>query len=161
MFAAELTEAAAQRKSGNTRIGVDAHCGGKAVQLRGGIKLTKIETSLRPRGAFRRIDLNLLHAREIDDKTLVAHRCAGDVVAAGSYGEEQIARPRKVDRGNDVVRSSTIDDRAGAPIDHAVPDFSRVVIGHVSWHDHFTADRPPQASDRGVQVQCAAAVLGE
>ena len=64
MFAAELAEAAAQRQSGNTSIGVNSHRGRKAMRLRCRIKLAEIEACLSPSGPFYRIDLDLLHARE-------------------------------------------------------------------------------------------------
>src|SRR4029077_5361531 len=103
MFAAELAEAAAQCQSGNTGVGVNSHRGRKAVCLCCRIKLAEIEACLSSSGPLYRINLDLLHAREIDDEATVAHRSAADIMAASAHGNQQGSRPREIDRRNNII----------------------------------------------------------
>ncbi|WP_456756601.1 hypothetical protein [Bradyrhizobium sp. USDA 4461] len=80
---------------------------------------------------------------------MVANRGAADIVAAGTDGNRDRSRPREIDRRNDIVGAGAIDDRGRTPVDHAVPDLSRLVIGHIARNDHFAAHRSPQNGDVG------------
>ena len=160
MFAAKLAETAAQRQSGNTGVGIHSHRGRKAVRLSCHIKLAEIQARLRSRDPLDRVDLDLLHAREIDDQPAITYRSAANVVAAGAHGNEQESRPREIDHRNNVIGAGAVDDRTWAPVDHAVPDFSRLVVGHIAWYDHFAAHFLPQNGGvRSPQGQFTAASL--
>ena len=84
------------------------------------------------------VDLDALHGREVDHEAAIAHRGAGDVVAAAADRHEQIVLARETHRPDDVAGLRTAHDHGGSSIDHAVPDrASLVVVGRVG-PDHAT-----------------------
>src|SRR6202043_3268776 len=100
-------KAAAEREAGDPGRRVDAERGREAERLRFPVEVRQCCAWLDAGGAGGRIDADRLHQREIDEQAAVAHRVAGNVVAAGAHGYEEIMLPRQLDRLNDVARAQT------------------------------------------------------
>src|SRR6185437_14560266 len=97
MLAAELAEPAPERQSGDAGVGVDPHGGRKAMRLRCRVELSQVQAGLRARNTANGVDLDPLHARYVDHHARVAHRTAGDVVAAAANGDGQVSRSGEID----------------------------------------------------------------
>jgi hypothetical protein len=78
--------------------------------------------------AGRRIDVYRFHQGQVDEETAVAHRMAGDVVAAAAHGNEQLFVARELDRMDDIGGAEATHHEAGPPVDHGVPDRAGGVV---------------------------------
>ena len=102
---------------------------------------------LRASGAGVGIDLDGLHAGEIDHETVVAHSVAGDVVPATADSEGKSALAREAHRLNHIALMRAASDQRGPAVDHPVPDLPGVVVPRVTWCDQFPAEDTLQALD--------------
>ena len=126
----------------------------------GGVELAKVQAGLRARNTANRVDVDLLHARYVDHHTGVAHRRAGDVVATAANGDEQISRSGEGDGCDDIIGTSAINHRGGSPIDHPVPDPTRLVIVGIVRNDQIAANGLPELRDiRGLQTRLGPGVV--
>ena len=100
---------------------------------------SKSPASRRARRARRgcRIDVDRFHRRQVDQEAAVAHRGAGDVVAAAAHGEQQICRARTLPRARRRRRRSAHDRRT--PVDHRVPDRAGGVVTLLSGQGRNSA----------------------
>jgi hypothetical protein len=101
------------------------------------VELPPEESRLRSRRSSGRIDPHALHRRKIDDDPSIAHRSAGDVVAAATDRDEEIALAREPDDGLDIGDAGTARDERGMPIDRAVPDAACGVVLRVVGTDQL------------------------
>jgi hypothetical protein len=93
-------------------------------------------------GPPRRIDIDTVHARQIDHQTAVAHRLTGDVVTAATHGDQQILLTAEVNRSYDIGNPSTPDNQRRSVVDHPVPDHASAVVALVVRTEHIATDAP-------------------
>jgi hypothetical protein len=73
-----------------------------------------------------------LHLRTIDDEAAIAQGVPGDTVAAAPHRKKQPVIARETHRSDNISGPGASDDQTGLAVDHAVPDFSRLVIRRVT-----------------------------
>ena len=82
VLAVEPSESAAEGEPGDSGEGDDAERGGEPVLLRAPVEFTEQEARSRADGALGGVDHDGFHRGQVQDQAVVAHRVAGDVVAA-------------------------------------------------------------------------------
>ncbi len=93
--------------------------------------------ALRPRGLPGRVDLDLLHALEVDHDRVLAGAEARDAVRAAADRDVEPVLPRVVDGGHDVVGPGRPHDDVRVPVDHRVVDATRLVVVGVPRGDRL------------------------
>jgi hypothetical protein len=66
-----------------------------------------------------------------DNETIIAHAQATSVVAAAADGDEELMFAAEIDRRDNVCHIDAARDGTRWPIDHAVVDFARLIVGRV------------------------------
>ena len=94
--------------------------------------------ALCPRRLAGRVDLDPLHAVEVDDHGVVAGAEARDAVRAAADGDVEPVLARIVDGGHHVIRARGAHDDIRAPVDHRVVDPTGVVVVGVVGRDRLT-----------------------
>jgi hypothetical protein len=89
VFASELAEAAPKRQPGNAGVAVDAHSRCKTMNLSRGVELAQGKSGFGACYTTHGIDLDPLHAREINHNAVVAHRATGHIVTTAANRDEQ------------------------------------------------------------------------
>src|SRR5581483_7743051 len=79
-----------------------------------------------------RVDLDLLHERQIDHETVVADGVAGDVVPAAAHCDEQLLLASELHGLADIASGFAASDQRRFAIDHPVPDLARLVVAWIS-----------------------------
>ena len=79
----------------------------------GGVELSQVQTGLCACDAANGVNLDPLHARQIDHHAGIAHRSAADVVAAAANRDEKVPGSGKIDGRDDIVRSGATE--CGSP----------------------------------------------
>ena len=125
-------EAAAEREAGNAGGRVDAERRGEPERLRLLVEVRERGAGLDASRLGRGIDVDRFHQRQIDEETAVAHRVAGDVVAAGAHGNEQLFLARERDRMGDIGGAEAAHHQAGPSVDHGIPDRAGRVVAILS-----------------------------
>ena len=90
MNAHEPTIAAAQRKSGDADLGIRPAGNRQTEGLRCAVEFAPQHSALGLRAAGYCIDLNCLHGREVDHKSIIADRCTGTTVSASPHCNEKL-----------------------------------------------------------------------
>ena len=137
---AQPAEAAAERQAGHARGRVDAQRRREAVRLRGRVEVGEGAAGLDRRPAGIRVDLDVLHQREVDHEAVVADGIARDVVSASSDRDEQVVLARELDGLDDIFGRRAAGDQRGPAIDHGVPDLAHLVVARVAGKKHV----PPE-----------------
>ena len=75
-----------------------------------------------------RIDAHAVHLRQVDHQALLAHRLAGEAVAAAAHRQQQLVRRRELHRLHDVGGAAAARDQRRMAIEGAVPDAPRGVV---------------------------------
>ena len=86
------------------------------------------------------IDVNPLHAGQVDDDAAVAQGAAAHVVTAAAYRDEQPVFAREAHRGDDVRQSGASGDQPRTLVDAGVPDPPRGLVLGVAVPDHCAAE---------------------
>jgi hypothetical protein len=133
-------EPSAERETRDAGMSDDPAGRGEPEGLSLAVELAPEKSRLRARRSRRRIDPQALHRREIDHEPAVTHRGAGDVVAAGSHGHEQIALACETDSGPDVGGAGAARDEPGTTIDRTVPDRAGGVVLRVAGTDELSTE---------------------
>ena len=87
VLAHQPADAAAEAEAADAGVADDAARGGQTVRLCLVVDISPQGTALDEGRALDRIDRNGAHRRQVDHDPVVAHRGAGDVVTAASYGD--------------------------------------------------------------------------
>src|SRR5215475_3093437 len=137
----EVAEPASQREPGDA-------CGRHKATGRGQAKGLGLLVELRPgdprlctRCAAGRVDPNPLHPGEVDHEATVTHGQTRHIVTTPMHRHQKAVVPGEIDGGNDICGPRTAGDESGAPINHAIPDLTSVLITLVSGTEQI----PPQA----------------
>lgn len=94
--------------------------GGETEGLRLPIELAKCQARLGANGSPCGIDVDALHARQIDHQPTVANRLAGDAVAAAADRDQKIVLAPEANTRDYVRRASASRDDGRSPIDASV-----------------------------------------
>ena len=98
-------------------------------------------------GAAHGIDPDPPHRRQVDHQPAVAGPEPGDVVAAAAHRQQQIVVGGEPDAGDDVGHAAAPGDQGRPPVDHAVPDPPRLVVGRIAGPDHLAAELAGEVVD--------------
>ena len=139
-LALEPTAAAPEREARDARRR-HAPAGHREAVLRGGrVELTPREATLRVRQLCLRIDLDPLHAAQVDAHAGVDDRRAGDAVAAAVHRQGQVLLPCEVHGCDHVVGRGTAGDEHRAAVDHPVEHRARLVVAVVARVEELTPE---------------------
>ena len=147
VLAHEPADAAAQAEAADAGVAHDAARGGQTVRLCLVVDISPQGTALDEGRALDGIDRDGAHRREVDHDSVVAHRGAGDVVAAASHGDLEVAVAGEAHRCDHVGGATAAGDQPGSPVDGAVPHGAGVVVVVVVRGDHVAPE--PGNLDRG------------
>ena len=131
----EPAEAAAQRQPGDAGRRVDAERRRQAVLERGPIDVGEERARLDVGAPGRGVDADLPHLRQVDHHAAVAHRRAGDVVAAAADRDLESPLAGEADRRRHVRGVGAAHDDRRPAIDHRVPDGAHGVVGGIAGQD--------------------------
>src|SRR5262249_17989486 len=84
-------------------------------------------------GASCRVDLNCLHEREVDHKSIIANRCTGTTVSASPHCDEKLVLAGKSQCDHDLLIIRAKHDQSRSTIDPSIPDLSNGVVSGVVW----------------------------
>jgi hypothetical protein len=133
-------EAAAQRQARDPRRRVDAERRRQAVLERGPIDVGEERAGFDLRPTGRGVDADLRQLRQVDHHAAVAHRRAGDVVAAAADRDLESPLAGEGDRRGDVAGVGAAHDHGRPAIDHRVPDGAHGVVGGIAGPDDGALD---------------------
>ena len=140
---------AAQRQAGNPRLRDGAEGHSHAVDVGLAIELAEQDPRLGANALRPRIDVNALHAGEVDDHAAVAHRAAADVVSAASNRHEQAVLAREPHGRDDVGQPGAAGDHAGIFVDAGIPDPACDVVLRVAGANDGAAERAGEGLQAG------------
>ena len=127
------TISAAQRQSGNADLGIRPAGNRQTEGLSCAVEFAPQHSALGLRAAGCCIDLNCLHVREVDHKSIIADRCTGTTVSASTDCNEKLVLAGKPQCDHDLLLFCAKDDQRGSTIDPSVPDLSSRVVSGVVW----------------------------
>src|SRR5262245_18125365 len=135
----EPTIAAAQRQSGNADLGIRPAGNRQTEGLSCAVEFAPQPSALGLRAAGCCIDLNCLHEREVDHKSIIADRCTSTTVSASPHCDEKLVLAGKPQCDHDILLVCAKGNQRGSTIDPSVPDLSNLVVsGSVSRHEPAT-----------------------
>ena len=136
VLAHEPADAAAEGEAADAGVAHDAARGSQTVRLCLLVDISPQGTGLDEGGALNGIDRDGAHRREVDHDSVVAHGGAGDVVAAASHGDVEVAVAGEAHRCDHIGGAAAAGDQPGSPVDVAVPHGAGVVEVVVVGTDH-------------------------
>src|SRR3989440_6065791 len=144
----QVPDAAAQRQAGNARVteGSARRC--ESMALTGRVEVLPERAAAAPRRPGLRIDDDLAHQTQVDDKTPVADAMTGDAVTAAAYGHRQTTFARELESRDDIIDIERPRDQLRVPFDHPVERGSCNLEVSVSWSDDRSSMLLPQLSRR-------------
>ena len=150
MLAGQPADAAVERQPGDAGHRHEAERRREPVLLRRGVELAEQHAGLGPHGAVVGIDVDVLHQRQVDDDAAVAHREAGDAVAAGPHRHRAGRCPERAHRGDDVLGVAALGDEGRAPVvEHGVVDLAGLVVVGVARAKKRPVEVGRSSFDRG------------
>lgn len=99
----EPTQAAPQRKAGDTRGRKQSSRSGQPESLRFAVEVTPGEPGLGAHRLPEGVDADAPHGRQIDHQPVVADGVPRDAVPTSTYGNQKFVRMRELHAGNDVA----------------------------------------------------------
>ena len=108
------------------------------------IELAEEHPRLHAHAACARVDVDALHAREIDHEAAVAQRAPADVVAAAAHRDEEVVLAGEPHRGDHVRQPRAARDQPGMLVDAGVPDPPRLLVLGVAGANQPAAERVPE-----------------
>ena len=140
VLAHQPADAAAEAEAADAGVAHDAAGGSQTVRLCLVVDISPQGTALDEGRAPDRIDRNGAHRRQVDHDPVVAHRGAGDVVTAASYGDLEIAVAGEAHRCGHVGGAAAAGNQPRSSVDGAVPNGSGVVVVVVVGDDHIAPE---------------------
>jgi hypothetical protein len=131
---------AAQGETNDARRRVGPGRRGQADRLRGPVEVRPGCPGADASDLCIRVDLDVVHRRQVDHHAAVTHGPAGDAVPASPDGDRQTLAAGVGERFDDVGCAGALDDHRRTTIDHAVPDPSSGVVLLVGREDHPPVD---------------------
>jgi len=140
-FAAQIAHAAAQRQPADAGVGDVASGRDEVEDLGLPVDVGKPRTALDVDCHGVAVDPDGAHLPQIDDDATVADGAAADVVAAAAHADQESVRSGERHCGNDIRQAAGLGDQTRAPVDQAVPNPTRLVIGNVTGRQDSPAER--------------------
>ena len=141
-------EPAAKRQSADARRRDDAAGAGEAVDLRLAVVLTPRSAALRARRPRRRIDVDPLHQREIEQQSAVDRRASRDVVAAAAHRDLEAVLPSEPRRHRRRRRHCGSGRSERPLVDQAVVHQTRIFVSGVERLQQLTGKTRRQRVER-------------
>ena len=132
MGAPQPSLAAAKRETGDTGLGDDAAGRRQPKELGLAIEIPPRRPAFGPDRAADGIDPDPPHRRQVDHQPSVTGPEPGDVVPAAAHRQQQVVVGGEPDARDDVGHSLASDDQGRPPVDHAVPDPARLIVGRIT-----------------------------
>src|SRR5262249_25458661 len=129
----EPTIAAAQRQSCNANLGIRPAGNHQTVGLSRAIEFAPQHSALGLSAAGYDIDLNCLHEREVDHKSIIANRCTGTTVSASPHCDEKLVLASKSQCDHDLLVIRAKRDQRRSTIDPSIPYLSSCVVSGIVW----------------------------
>ena len=147
----EVDDPAAQRQAGNPRRGVDADGSRKPVGLGRGVEIAEqrpgLDTDHPP------VRVAAAHRSEVDHDPVVTHGVAGNVVPPALDRNHKILLTAEVNRGDHIGDIRAPGDESRPPVDHAVPEGTRLVVTRIPREQDGTLQAAPQVVYR-LSLEC-------
>src|SRR5262249_9367329 len=158
----EPTIAAAQRQSVNADLGIRPAGNRQTEGLSCAVEFPPQHSALGLSAAGCGIDLNCLHEREVDYKSIIANRCTGTTVSASPHRDEKLVLAGKSQCDHDLLIIRAKGDQRRSTIDPSIPDLSSCVVSGVVWRHEaatqaFTKGRNCTRANRSCHSLCHAA----
>src|SRR5215831_19843420 len=99
--------------------------------MRGMIHISPGTASLNADRTCHGINANALHAREIDDQTIIAHAKTTGIVAATTHSDEHVVIATEMDRSDDIGDIGAPHDQARMPVNHAIIDLASRLVASI------------------------------
>ncbi len=148
VFAHEEADAAAEGEPGDAGVAHDAAGGRQTVGLRLVVDVAPESTTLHPGRATGGVDPHGPHRREVDDDPVVAHRGAGNVVAAAPYGDLQVVVAREAHGRDHIGHARAAGDAGRMTVDRAIPDPAGSVVAGAGRQQQLSAERSAELVER-------------
>src|SRR5215470_693834 len=129
----EPAVAASQRQSGNADLGIRPAGNRQTEGLSCAVEFAPQHSALGLSAAGCGIDLNRLHEREVDHKSIIANRSTGTTVSASPHCDEKLVLAGKSQCDHDLPLVCAKGDQRRSTIDSPVPDLSSRVVPGVVW----------------------------
>ena len=143
----QVADPTAQCEAGDPRAANRSARSGHAKGVRRVVHVSPYAASFHADGARGGIHAYPLHAREIDNQTIVADPEAAPVVAAPAYRGQQLVFASKLHRGRDVGRVHAACDQLRAFVDHCIVDLACRIVDSVRGLNKITAEEVSQLID--------------
>ena len=124
----EVPHAATQRQASNAGGGDNSGWHRQSKCMRRVIDIAPGATAAHAHGPRRRIDMNVLDRRKVDDQAIVADSQTAGVVAAASNRNPQIVFPAEMNGGHHIGYIGALGDQTRLAIDHRVIDLALFVV---------------------------------
>ena len=147
--ARQVSDPAAEREPAHAGRGDDAARRGQAVLVGGVVERAPGRAALGARGLARRIDLDRLHADEVDHDRVVGGAESGDAVRPPAHRDGEASLAREVHRRHHIVDAGAADDDAWAPVDHGVVHPARVVVRGILGSEDLASHLVAEMRHRG------------
>ena len=153
VLAGQPAHAAAQRQPADAGVRDVAGRGGEAEGLRGPVQRAEHRAALHPGAPRDRIDGDTAQRGEVDHEPAVRDGEAGDVVAAATDADLQVALTGGAHRGDDVVDRGALDDQLRAVVDHPIPDRPGGVVPAGAGSEDLTVE--VRTANGGGELRCS------
>jgi hypothetical protein len=127
---------------------------GEAQGLRGPVQRTERRAALHPGAPRDRIDGDAAQRGEVDHEPAVRDGETGDVVAAATDTDLQVALTGRAHRGDDIADRGAPDDQLRAVVDHPVPDRPGGVVPAAVWSEDLAVE-VRTANGGGEELRCS------
>ncbi len=136
VFSCEPADTAAQRQACDAGLRDHARRHRQSEDVRLAIEFAQQHARLDTGAACLGIDVNPLHAGQVDDHAAVAQGAAAHVVATAAYRHEEPVFAREAHRSDDVCQPGAAGDQPRTLVDAGVPDPPRGLVLGVAVPDH-------------------------
>ena len=137
--AGEPAESAAEREACDARARDQTAGSRESEHLRLPVQLAPRDASLHVCRPADGIHVNAFHRGEVDNETALAHRAAGDVVAAPADSDRERVRAAVTHGSDHVLNAGATRDHRRPLVDHPVPNGPRSVVPLVTGSNELAA----------------------
>jgi len=123
--------------------------------LRGTIQRAEHRAALDPGAPHDRIDADAAHRGEVDHEPAVRDSEAGDVVAAATDTDLQVALAGGAHRGDDVADRGALNDQLRAVVDHPIPDRPGGVVPAGAGSEDLAVEVRAVSDGGGGELRCS------
>ena len=143
----EAAHPAAERQPGDPGVTDHADRADEAVRLRRDIELAEERAAVCAGDAPLGVDGHAAEPREVDDEAAVGGRVARGAVTARPDRDLEIVLAPEPDGGGDIGDVRWPDEDRRSPVEHRVPDATRLVVPGVARRDDLATEGLAEAVD--------------